>query len=130
MSHAPLKASLSNLRATAASSFGSKSSTYLIIGNASAVVYVIQMRSFFANRSALPKMRDQAGVSQQKVFSKNQIFPSLSGIEKLVMAIATVPAFETDMAIVTVLAIKTVMTGIIVKASSGIKPAIGGLRDV
>ena len=39
------------------------------------------------------------------------------------MAIATVLAFETDMTVVTVLAIETVMAGNIVGASSGIKPA-------
>ena len=85
--------------------------------------------------SALPEVKK--GISRivsvlvsaiKKVFWKHQTFPSLPLSKKLVMAIATVLAFETDMVIVTVLIIKTVMVEIIVEASSGIKPAIQGLR--
>ena len=48
--------------------------------------------------SALLKVKNHASVSQQKVFWKNQTFPSLSGSGKLVMAIVTVLVIETGMA--------------------------------
>ena len=61
--------------------------------------------------SALLKVKTHASVNQQKVFWKSQTFPSLSWSKRPVMAI------ETDMVIVTVLAIKTDVAGNIVGAS-------------
>ena len=53
--------------------------------------------------SALLKVKNHASVSQQKVFWKNQTFPSLSRSVKLVIAILTVLAIEADMAIIRLL---------------------------
>lgn len=58
MSHTLSKALSLNTKATAASFFESKSATYLIICNVSTVMYTIQINSFFANCSILPKVRD------------------------------------------------------------------------
>ena len=59
--------------------------------------------------SALLKVKNHASVSQQKVFWKNQTFPSLSRSVKLVMAFVTVLAIKIVMAIVTFVAIMTVL---------------------
>ena len=59
--------------------------------------------------SALPKVKDHSSVSQQKVFWKNQTFPSLSGSEKLVMAIVTVLVVKTVRVIVTIVVIAAIV---------------------
>ena len=51
--------------------------------------------------SALLKVKSHASVSQQKVFWKNQTFPSLSRSVKLVMAIVAIVAIKTIMDIKT-----------------------------
>ena len=61
--------------------------------------------------SALLKVKTHASVSQQKVFWKNQTFPSLSRSVKLVMAIMTVLASVTVLAIVTNMAIVRLLRG-------------------
>ena len=53
--------------------------------------------------SALLRVKNHASVSQQKVFWKNQTFPSLSRSVKLDMTILIVLALEADMAIVRLL---------------------------
>ena len=53
-----------------------------------------------ANRMSAPlKVKNHASVSQQKVFWKNQTFPSLSRSVKLVMAILTILALKADIGV-------------------------------
>ena len=63
--------------------------------------------------SALPKVKERyADVSQQKVFWKNQTFPNLSRNRKLVMAIVTVVAIKTIIDIMTNMPLSGIEPGI------------------
>ena len=78
----------------AANFFALKSSTRLVVCS--------HVRCSDATRiPALPKVKDYASISHQKVFWKNQTFPNLSRNGKLVMAIVTVGAIKTIMDIKT-----------------------------
>ena len=61
--------------------------------------------------SALLKVKTHASVSQQKVFWKNQTFPSLSRSVKLVMVIVTVLAIVIVLAIIIDVAIVRLLRG-------------------